>query len=95
MDGIADHGNWLGCVELMLREENPDLPLPQLIRQAHCRFGYKVAFVDILGVDKDSDRRMALRARAGDVLGRLGTPVVRYPRLRCLQFRSGASNMAV
>ncbi|MCE0505910.1 hypothetical protein LR948_11120 [Roseivivax sp. GX 12232] len=79
MDGIEDHGYWLGCVELLLREENPDLPHLRLIGQAHYGPGYQVAFIDLLGVDNDRDRRRSLRTRAGVLLGRLGVPVAAYP----------------
>ncbi|WP_139300614.1 hypothetical protein [Wenxinia saemankumensis] len=75
-DKRAEH---LGWIELALRAANPDLPGLSLAGLAHYGTSGDLAFVEVLGVADDRDRRRDLRAEASRLMERLGHRVELIP----------------
>lgn len=66
---------YLGLVETVLRSENPDLVNLRFIGQTHFGPQSRMCCVDVYGCDEDTPRRRGIRAKAGEMLGRLGIVV--------------------
>ena len=65
----------LGWIEVALQVTNQDLPDLRISAQSHYGSYDRLAFIDVIGVDDDRQRRRQIRAEAGDMMGRLGYAV--------------------
>lgn len=64
----------LGWVQVALQVANPDLLWLKVSGQSHYGALGRLAFIDVYGVDDDNARRRRIRARAGELMERLGYP---------------------
>lgn len=79
MHGTDNRAAHLGWIETALRRDHPDLPKLRLVAQAHYGPTDRIAFMEVIGVNADRDRRRKIRAEANDLLERLGYRVELEP----------------
>lgn len=79
MDEVDNRPKHIGWIETALKAANADLSSLRIYAQSHFGPPDRVAFIVILGVDEDRERRRAIRSDAADLLRHLGYVVELEP----------------